>query len=103
MSFQVTLNDIAKEDLVIIEEYLSQFYESTAMKFFESLERQVSLLEDSPFMCPVYEDNPKFRRMIFDNYLLFYSVDESRSLVKIRRIFHQSRDVCQLIEANCED
>jgi len=97
MSFRVTFNDTAKDDMSTIEEYLSQFYANSSMKFFIALERQVSLLETSPYMCPVYEDNPKFRKMILGDYLLFYSVDEAYELVKIHRIFHHSRDISIVI------
>jgi len=64
MSYPVTFHDAAKEDILNIEEYLSQFYPNTARKFFESLMSKLRLLEESPHMCPVYEDNSLFRKMV---------------------------------------
>jgi len=41
----------------------------------------------------VYEKDPFFRRMVIDDYVLFYSVDEKRNLVLMHRIFHHSRNI----------
>ena len=97
MSYPVTFHDSAKEDILNIEEYLSQFYPSTARKFFESLMSKLELLGDSPHMYPAYEDNPLFRKMVVGDYLVFYVFDEQHNVVKIQRIFHHSRDIGQLI------
>ena len=93
MSFRVVFLEEAETDLDAIEEYLSQFYASTVRGFFAKLKKQVFMLEDTPYMCPPYEEDPFFRRMVVGDYLLFYSVDESRSLVPIHRIFHHSRNI----------
>ena len=93
MSFRVVFLDEAKADIDDIEEYLSQFYASTVRNFFDKLKKQVFMLEDTPYMCPVYEEDPFFRRMVVGDYLLFYSVDEARNLVPVHRIFHHSRNV----------
>jgi plasmid stabilization system protein ParE len=87
----------AERDLCEIEEYLSQFYASTARSFFEQLKKKVLLLEDMPYMCPEYENDPYFRRMVVGDYLLFYSVEERRHLIIVHRIFHSKRDISQQI------
>ena len=97
MSFRVVFLQEAEQDLDCILEYLSGYYESTVQNFFAKLEKQVSMLEDTPYICPKYDDDPFFRRMVIDNYLLFYSVDEHRELVIIHRIFHHSRNISMQI------
>ena len=93
MSFRTTYTDTARQDMREIAEYLAQFYASTARKFSAKLEKKVASLEDMPYSCPAYEDDPYFRRMIVGDYLLFYSVDEKRQLVVIHRIIHAKRDI----------
>ena len=97
MSYRVVFLTEAERDIDCIEEYLSQFYTSTAQNFFTQLKKQVFMLEDMPYFCPVYEDDTYFRRMVVSDYLLFYSIDEKRQLVVIHRIFHSKRDTSQLI------
>ena len=48
-----------------------------------------------PYMYPANEEDPLFRRMIIDDYLLFYSVDDEQKLVIIHHVFHSKRDICQ--------
>jgi addiction module RelE/StbE family toxin len=100
MKYRVTFLDDAKQDTKDIAVYLSQFYPSTARNFTAKLKKQVSMLKGQPYMYQAYEDDPFFRRMIIDDYLLFYSVDEERHIVDIHRIFHASRDISRQILAH---
>jgi len=93
MGFRVIFLEEAEVDMDSIEEYLSQYYASTVRDFFEKMKKQVFMLENTPYMCPTYEDDPFFRRMVVGDYLLFYSVDETRNLVLVHRIFHHSRNI----------
>ena len=93
MRFRVIFLKEAEADMDFIEEYLSSYYESTVRNFFDTLKKQVFMLEDTPYMCQVYEEDSFFRRMVVEDYLLFYSVDEARNWVFIHRIFHHSRNV----------
>jgi plasmid stabilization system protein ParE len=86
----------ADKDMDDIEEYLSQYYASTVSRFFLDLEKKLTALADMPYGCPAYEEDPYFRKMVVNDYLLFYSVDEKRELLIIHRIFHHSRDIERL-------
>jgi len=48
MSFRVVFLKEAETDLDEIEEYLSQFYESTVRNFFSALKESLAVLEDMP-------------------------------------------------------
>jgi len=93
MSFRVIFLEEAESDMDAIEEYLFQYYASTVRNFFDKLKKKVFMLEDTPYMCQAYEDDSFFRKMVVEDYLLFYSVDETRNLVLVHRIFHHSRNV----------
>ena len=97
MSFKAKFLENAESDLSCIEDYLSQYYASSFREFFNKLKEKVLLLERMPYMCPVYEDDRFFRRMIINDYLLFYSVDEKRNLVIVHRIIHSKRDISSQI------
>jgi plasmid stabilization system protein ParE len=100
MKYRVTYLDEARQDMKDIAVYLSQFYPGTARNFASKLKKQVRGLKDMPYTYQAYEDDPYFRRMVVDDYLLFYSVDEERHLVDIHRIFHASRDVSRQLLTN---
>jgi len=100
MSYRIVFMTEAGRDMDDIEKYLSQFYARTVRSFFLLLEKQVKTLEIIPNMYPAYQEDPFFHKMIVDDYLLFYSVDEKRQLVIIHRIFHSSRDISRQMLAN---
>jgi len=95
MSYRAVFTPSADQDMDDIEQYLSQFYTSTVKNFFLALEDKVSMLENMPYSCPEYEKDPYFRRMVINDYLLFYSVDEAQELIIIHRIFHNKRNISQ--------
>ena len=99
MRFGIMFLPEADRDMNDIEENLSQFYASTARDFFDKMKKQLASLETMPYMYPAYEADPFYRRMVLDDYLLFYSVDEKRNLIIVHRIFHSKRDIYrQIIE-----
>ena len=95
MKYHISFLEQADCDIDVVEEYLSQFYNSTVRNFFTELKKKVLMLEDMPYMYPAYERDPFFRQMTLNDYLLFYSVDEEQKLVDIHHIFHHARDIDQ--------
>jgi len=83
----------AINDIFDIEEYLNQHSPVAADRFTETFDERTANLVNYPFLWPVYEKDSFFRKMVIDDYVLFYSVDETRSLVVIHRIFHYSRNI----------
>jgi len=76
-----------------IRMYLSQYYESTVTNFFRLLKEKIARLRDFPYSCPVYEDDPDYRKLVVGDYLALYIVNEEKKIVEIHRIFHGSRDI----------
>jgi plasmid stabilization system protein ParE len=100
MSYRVAFLEDAELDMNDIEEYLSEFYESTVRDFFAELKEKVLVLEDTPYICQAYDEDPFFRQMYVKDYRLFYSIDDKRQLVIIHRIFHGTRDINQQLTAD---
>jgi len=67
-----------------------QFYENTYPKFISMLDRNMASIEIMPYLGMVYED---FRRLVMDDYLVFYQVDEDKNIIFVARILHGSQDI----------
>ena len=80
-----------------INAYLSEYYKGTAKRFFELLRKKTARLKDFPYSCPVYEDDPDYRRLVVGDYLVFYMVNETKKTVEIHRILHGSRNIIRII------
>lgn len=98
MKYDIMFLPRADRNLIDINEYLSRFYPSTAAKFFEELDRKISLLREMPHIGQRYIHNEKYRRLLVYDYLVLYVVDESRQMIEIHRIFHGSQDIRQWME-----
>ena len=87
----------ANLDIIRIDEALSS-YPSKASRIFREIEEKVGQLEDMPYMWPVYQAKPKYRRMVIEDYLLFYIVDEDIHKVRIYRILYSKMDIPEHLE-----
>jgi addiction module RelE/StbE family toxin len=93
MRYKAEYIELAQHDVSGIKEYLSQFYPSTPVKFLKEIKQSVESLRDNPFICPEYEDNPAYRRMVVSDYLVFYKVFEKTGIIEIHRILHGKRNI----------
>jgi len=72
-------------------------YPNKAKRLFKEIERKLDLLEDNPYMYPVYHANPKYRRMNLEGHTLLYSVNDTEHEIKICYIMYSQRDIERLI------
>ena len=79
-----------RRDVAEIKVYMSQFYESTFSNFMKKLKRSASLLENMPYIGTMYKG---YHRLIVDDYLVFYKVDDVLKIVEIYRVIHGSKDI----------
>jgi len=93
LKFKASFSPHAKEDKIEIKDYLSQFYPTTPRRFTTALKKYVSNLKENPYMYPVYSENPNYRRMVVDNYIVLYKISEEVKEIKISRILRASWDL----------
>jgi len=93
LKFTVSYSPHAKKDKIEIKSYLSKFYPTTPKRFTTALKKQVSNLKENPNMYPVYLENPEYRRMIVDNYIVLYKISETVKNIEIYRILRASWDL----------
>lgn len=84
----------AEEDLDQIYEYIfnSLFAESAANNLIKKVEKEITRLMKFPFSGSYAMDEPLkargYRKLIVDNYLVFYLVNEVEAQVVIMRILY---------------
>lgn len=84
------MNDIAR--------YLSGFYPKTSNRVLKEMREKITKLGDTPNMCEIYRLDPTYRRMIVDQYLVFYRVNDKAKVVEIHRILRGSWNLPQYLE-----
>jgi addiction module RelE/StbE family toxin len=104
MAFRVKYTKQAADDLSKIIIYISDELcnPQAAEKFYKAIKEKLVLLRDHPYMFPLYHDeklsSEGFRAAIIGNFLLFYIVDDDKSVVSIARILYGKRDVLSVWE-----
>jgi len=93
MVYRIIYLPKADQNLLSIDEYLEQFYPSTASKFFTELDRKVLLLQEMPYIGEQYPHNSTYRRLVVGDFLVFYIVDEDKQVIQVHRVLHGSRDI----------
>ena len=95
MKYKVEFLPLASGDLEEIDAYLSQFYQSTAKKFFQEFHKKLNLLSDTPRIFAPWADNPAYRKFAVGHYLVFYQVSDDGPCpaVIIYRVIDSRRDI----------
>ncbi|HHX61621.1 MAG TPA: type II toxin-antitoxin system RelE/ParE family toxin [Epulopiscium sp.] len=93
-NYSVKMTPKAVTDLDNIYGYISEelFAVSTAENILERLETGIMRLKEFPFSCNYVADeflrNKGYRKLIIDNYIVFYLVDEGKKQLIIMRVLY---------------
>jgi plasmid stabilization system protein ParE len=77
----------------------AQFSQKFQNRVKTELQSCIVSLADFPFLAPIYNDNPNYRKLVVLHYLVFYKVSETERAVEIHRVLHSSRDVFTVLNA----
>jgi len=98
VAYDVKLLSIAESDIDDICKYLSQFYPGTPGRFLDAIDKDFENVSQNPYMYPIYEYNKEYRRIVTNDYLVFYNIDDVNNLVKVYRILHGKQNVSTILE-----
>lgn len=88
MNYDVNISGQADKDIRLIYEqiYFSLMSPENAVSMINRLEKRINNLDSFPKRFPIYKN--EIRYMPVDNYLGFYSVDETAKEVLILRVMY---------------
>lgn len=98
MTYKIKYLPLAVQDLNDIARYLSGFYPQTARRVLKEMRERIAKLGDTPRMCEVYAPDPTYRKLVADQYLVFYRVNENVKEVEIHRVLRGSWNLPQYLE-----
>jgi plasmid stabilization system protein ParE len=64
-----------------------------AARIFAKLDKILANLVLMPEMFPVYEDFPIFRKIVIEDYLVFYAFDRFTGEIEIHRLLYGGMDL----------
>ena len=93
-NYRIKFTPIASEDLEKIYRYISNelYAEGAAANLLEKIKQSIIRLKEYPFSCNYVEDEflkmKGYRKLIVENYIAFYLVDEANEQVTIMRVLY---------------
>lgn len=96
--YKVIIQESAELDLNGIIEYIAIDLneKSIALKLYKKIVEAINSLSDTPGRCAVIDEEPfktlQTRRLIIDNYSIFYYLNNETETVHILRILYNRRD-----------
>ena len=87
----------AKYDREAIKIYLDQYSPVAAKRIFDKIKSNLELVKENPYMYEAYERRPQFRKMVVEDYLVFYKVKEEEKIIEVYRILNGMTDIEQYL------
>jgi len=97
MKCEIVYLPIANRDIIRIDDALID-YPNKAKRIFQEMESKVADLKEMPYMWPVYQAKPEYRRMILEDHLLFYKVDDNEHKVRVYRVLYDKMNIQEYLE-----
>ena len=97
--YKIEYLESAYEDIERNALYISQKLgnPTAARRFVSHIEKKVNNLASAPYMYPVYHalvnTQKTYRRIVVDNYIVLYIVDEDKKVVSVVNVIHGRRDI----------
>jgi len=104
--YKIMFTETAEIELDGIYDYISRtlLSENSARKFMEKIEEKTLKLEIFPKSCSITDgytiNGVQYRKLIVDNYILLYHIDENKKQVNIIHIFYGRKNYLKDIETN---
>lgn len=98
MAYKIKYLPYAVQDLNDIARYLSNFHPKTASRVLKEMREKITKLSDAPKMCEIYRFDPIYRKLVVDQYVVFYRINEDTKVVEIHRILRGSWNLPQYLE-----
>lgn len=95
---------VARQDLIDIIRYISQELKNPdtannlAVKLVEATEKVTAFPYANPSYQPIRPLKHEYRKILVQNYLILYWVDEEKKLVTVARVLYAKRNYRRLLE-----
>lgn len=95
---------VARKDMLEIVQYISQKLQNPdaanrlAVELVNAAEGMLKFPYSTRVYQPIRSLKHEYRKILVQNYLMFYWVDEEKKLVTVARVVYAKRDYDQLLE-----
>jgi len=92
MAYSIVYKAYAERDIWEIADYLSDYSMPAAVKFLQKVKSRIESLTEMPLMCSKINQHQDYRKMVVDDYVVIYIVNEQAKEILIMRVVHGKRN-----------
>jgi len=103
-SYKIIITPDAEEDLVELRNYIADVLlaRDTARNYIRTIRKEIGSLSELPARYKPVDDEPwhsrGVRRIIVNNFFVYYRIDEARKQVFILNVIYARRDQLRVLE-----
>lgn len=103
-SYKIILTPDAEEDLVELRNYIADVLlaRDTARNYIRTIRKEIGSLSELPARYKPVDDEPwhsrGIRRIIVNNFFVYYRIDEGHKRVYILNVIYARRDQLRVLE-----
>ncbi len=103
-SYNIIITPDAEDDLVKLRNYITDVLlaRDTARKYIHAIRKEIGMLSEMPARYKPVEDEPwhsrGIRRIMVNNFFIYYRIDEGRKQVYILNVIYARRDQLRMLE-----
>ncbi len=104
MTYAIQLTRPAEKDLLTLHTYIAEILKEprSAARIYRSIRSEIRSLSSMPERYPVICEQPYaeigVRKLLVENYIVFYVVDKGSSRVMVLRILYNRREWRSILE-----
>lgn len=100
-NYEIIVTNTARHELENIYEYISKSLLATeaATNLMNKIEKRILMLENNPFSCreiKIKPDGDTYRKLVIENYIVLYVVEEKDKKVIIYKVVYGRSDYLQI-------
>jgi plasmid stabilization system protein ParE len=94
MKYDIEYLPSAAVDIETIVDVFAE-HPQKAARILREMDYNLQMLRMHPNMYPVYSSRRKYRKMVLEDYLLFYTVDETSRKITVCRVLYGRMDIAK--------
>lgn len=102
-NYKIIIENYAQKDLIDIYDYISRILsnENAATQLLDDINTKFEFIKSYPKSAPVinneYVKNKNVRKILINNYIAFYEIDEEKFEIRILRIIYGMMNYIEIL------
>ena len=95
--YKIKHQRLMRWDILTVEANLAE-YPRKAKRIFEKMNKLLQMTQDMPRLWSCFDEAKKYRKIVIEDYILLYEVDDEAREIRPYRLLHSKMDIPRHID-----